>query len=157
MELRSNASVLRSNAPALSRGTESPKGVLQLSSGNVGSSNSDPPLGFPKGSPFDEYDAHGAPPSAILACRSAQATSKLQRRKQRRGNDGEPELIETYPMYTQILTQAQRLSPRYQAYREKQRKDYLKGSKTEQKWPDELEEIFQQGVSPNAPPIRPMC
>lgn len=154
MELRSNASILRSNAPALSGVAESQKGVLQVSSGNVGSSNLDPTLGVSKGTTFDEYEDQ-VPLSAIPRCRSAQAALKLQRRKQRRGEDAEPQLLDTYQMYSQVITQAERLSPRYQIYRENQRKKYLKGSNKELIWPDDLEEIFQQGASPNAPPIRP--
>ena len=150
MELRSNTSVLRSNAPALPGGIDSPKGVLQVSSGNVGSSNFDLAFGSSKGASYDEYEDHVPSLSAIPRCRSAQATLKLQRRKQRRERDGELESGDTYPMYTQIITQAERLSPRYQTYRNKQRKTFVEGSNHEQKWPDELEEIFQQGECHNA-------
>ena len=149
MELRSNTTILRSNAPALPGVTDSPKKVLQVSSGNVGSSSLEPTFGVSKQITFDKYEAHDSPLSAISRCHSAQATLKLQRRKQRRGKD-EEDPLDAYPMYTQIITQAERLSPRYQAYREKQRKEFFKGSK-EQKWPDELEEIFQQGGYPNGP------
>lgn len=151
MELRSNASILRSNAPALG-GPESQKGVLQISSGNVGSNTFDSTLGASKGTVFDEYEVSAPPLSAIPRCPSPQATLKLQRRKQRRAKDGKSD---TYQMYSQVVTQAERLSPRYQAYREKLRKDMLKGTKNEPVWPDDLEEIFQQGASPNVPPIRP--
>ena len=149
MELRSNTSILRSNAPALS---DSPKGVLQVSSGNIGSSNLDSPFGGPKGVIFEKYEADVPPLSTIPRCHSSQATLKLQRRKQRRAKDEDPGSLDTYPMFTQIITQAERLSPRYQAYREKQRKEFVKGSNHEQVWPDELEEIFQQGVLPRVFP-----
>lgn len=148
MELRSNSSVLRSNAPGK---TDSPKGVLQVSSGNIGSSNLESSLGVAKGTAFDKYEADVPPLSTVPRCQSAQATLKLQRRKQRRVQDGESESLDTYPMYSQIITQAERLSPRYQTYREKQRKEFVKGSNQEQKWPDELEDVFQQGVCPNGP------
>lgn len=154
MELRSNASILRSNAPALG-GPESQKGVLQISSGNVGSSNVDSTLGVSKGTTFDEYEVPVPPLSAIPRCRSAQATLKLQRRKQRRVKGEEPESLDTDQMYSQEITQAERLSPRYQNYRIKQQRNFVEGSKNEPVWPDDLEEIFQQGASPNAPPIMP--
>ena len=154
MELRSNTSVLRSNAPAL---TDSPKGVLQVSSGNVGSNNLEATFGVPKGAIFEKYETDVPPLSAIPRCQSAQASLKLQHRKQRRVKDEDPYSLDTYPMYTQIITQAERLSPRYQAYREKQRKELVKGSNHEQVWPDELEEIFQQGVWLKCLPERSMC
>ena len=154
MELRSNTSIIRSNDPALS---DSPKGVLQVSSGNVGSSNLDSTFGAPKGATLEKYEGDVLPLSAIPRCQSGQATLKLQRRKQRRAKDEDPESLDTYPMFTQIITQTERLSPRYQAYREKQRKEFVKGSNHEQKWPDELEEIFQQGVWPKCFLERSIC
>ena len=142
MELRSDTSILRSNTPALSGSGENSKGILQASSGNVGSSNYESAFGVSKGT-FYDYEANVLPPSEIPRCHSAQNTLKLQRRKQRREDDEEVDSLKNYPI--QIITQAERLSPRYQAYRNKQRTTFMKGSNTEQKWPDELEEVFQQG------------
>ena len=114
---------------------ECKKGVLQISSGNMGQGgpyyhitglqgNPEPSLAFTPRAGFSlgtEY--------------SAQAAFKLQQRKSRREAERGSKAI--------LFSRPELLSPRYNAYRDKYRS---KGSKCTV-WTDDIEEAFQAGQS----------
>lgn len=125
-----NPSVLGSNAPALRECANTRKGVLCDSSGNVGSSNLECNVMLPK---YNRYEAQARSLSDIPQHHSEQGTYKLKRGKRRE-------------IFIRHFTSAELLSPRYLAYRQKQRTSFVEGSTTEQVWSDELEEAFQQGT-----------
>lgn len=109
------------------------KGVLRVSSGNVGS-----------GGPVTNYGdfkvvcggQYAIKPSPVLdrGLDNSALESRLEHRKSHRGLKSRTKS----PLYYR----AELLSPRYVAYRKKCRE---KGSK-DQTWPDHVEEAFQRGL-----------
>lgn len=109
------------------------KGILQVSSGNVGSNGLFNHIAGSKVE-IQGRSAYKLPSSQTKATdHSAQAALKLEHRRRRRGVD---HLLGHIPVDRPEL-----LSPRYNAYRAKSR-----GKSKSQVWPDHLEEAFQQGA-----------
>lgn len=109
------------------------KGILRVSSGNVGSNGLVPSPAASKADLDGRYSLKASTASTKAPDHSAQAALKLQYRKGRRGLDP----FSGLPLYHRAELQ----SPRYNAYREKNRN---KGK--DQVWPDHVEEAFQRGA-----------
>lgn len=130
MEPGRNPCVLPSNAPVLGR-LESSKRVFQVTSGNLQLSPVDKVEALTKVSYDGQVTSRGSPPSTELL--PVEEILNHRRRKPLRGEGVLP-----------ILTQVELNSPKYLAYRARQRRDT--GKDGEPVWPDHLEEAFQKGV-----------
>lgn len=137
-----------SNALELASNNESLDRVLQVSSGNLGLDNVHAAASVPK-------PTSNKPPRTSITVENNRnqilgEVSIPKDKKGRRQTDNRKCHDKSLVGFRcPILTKAELRSPRYLAYREKQRQYKMKGSKTEQVWSDELEEVFQDGTVEN--------
>jgi len=109
------------------------KGILRVSSGNVGSSEPATHSNNCKSEPDVHYPFGVSRPLSKAPDYSTRNARKLEHRRRQRISDPLSKLPLTY--------RSELLSPRYNAYRAKARS---KGPN--QPWPDDLEEAFQEGM-----------
>lgn len=142
--------VVPSNAPALS---ESSSKALRIGSGNIGSEGNKVVAVVPKSNSRTSR-VHPAAFSGSLND-PIEVDLRVREKKRRRQTrnyftDRNGMRIHSSKVRDPVLTLCELQSPRYLAYRAKQRQQ--KDNKVEQKWTDELEEVFQQGQSSSSKP-----
>ena len=109
------------------------RGILRVSSGNIGSNDLAIRSGAYKNDPDGSCETTVSHIVAKLPDHSNRNALKLERRRRRKA----PDSYNRLPLFYR----SELLSPRYNAYRAKTRS---KGS--DQIWPDKLEEAFQEGA-----------